>query len=126
MKHWLTRFSVPEGKRIDAYQEKAIAEFDGQMDAMHREMDIVFTGDADVDMVMGMIPHHQAAVDMSYTLLSYGLNPESAELARGIIVSQQSEIAMMKRWLGRQGIDFEETHAAYMEQNKNKSHHAHH
>ena len=32
---------------------------------MHRDMDIAYSGDPDVDFVRGMIPHHQGAIDMA-------------------------------------------------------------
>ena len=31
----------------------------------HKGMDIIFTGNSDVDFVRGMIPHHQGAIDMA-------------------------------------------------------------
>lgn len=127
MRHWLTRFGVPEGQRSAYYNAKAVAEFTQQMADMHRQMDIVFTGDADVDMIMGMIPHHQAAIDMAYTQLKYGKHPALEPLVWGIIRSQHSEIAYMKRWLARRGIDYDATHAKHMQRNAHKQHtHTHH
>src|ERR1041384_3867968 len=43
---------------------------------MHGAMDIAFTGNADVDFVKGMIPHHAGAVDMAKTVLPFGNAPE--------------------------------------------------
>ena len=43
---------------------------------MHEGMDITFTGNADIDFVRGMIPHHQGAVDMAKTV--HGLRQGSA------------------------------------------------
>src|SRR5690349_5069190 len=36
---------------------------------MHRDMDIPYTGDSDIDFVLGMIPHHQGAIDMAKVAL---------------------------------------------------------
>ncbi len=45
---------------------------------MHTAMDIELSGNADVDFVRGMIPHHQGAIDMARIQLQYGKNPRSA------------------------------------------------
>ncbi|WP_181704232.1 CopM family metallochaperone [Chthonobacter albigriseus] len=70
---------------------------------MHQAMDIVFTGDSDVDFVKGMIAHHQGAIDMAEVVLQHGKDPEIRTLAEGIIKAQRGEIAMMQKWLADKG-----------------------
>jgi uncharacterized protein (DUF305 family) len=72
-------------------------------DKMHQAMSIQFTGDADVDFVKGMIPHHQGAVDMAQVLLKYGKDPVLQKLATEIVAAQEAEIALMKAWLAKKG-----------------------
>jgi uncharacterized protein (DUF305 family) len=70
------------------------------MDKMHQEMmGIAYSGDADRDFVLGMIPHHQAAVDMAKVQLEYGKDPELRKMAKEIIAAQEKEIAVMENWL---------------------------
>ncbi len=66
---------------------------------MHDGMDITFTGNADVDFVAGMIPHHQGAIDMAKTVLAFGKDPEVKKLAEQIIKAQESELALLTEWL---------------------------
>jgi uncharacterized protein (DUF305 family) len=70
---------------------------------MHEKMDITFTGNADVDFVKGMIPHHQGAIDMAKTVLAFGKDPEVRKLAEEIIKAQESEVALMQTWLKLKG-----------------------
>lgn len=53
-------------------------------------------GDPAHDFASMMIPHHQGAVDMVKAVLLYGKNPVLRRLAQEIIVSQGSEIAVMR------------------------------
>jgi uncharacterized protein (DUF305 family) len=68
---------------------------------MHRDMAIAFSGNADVDFVRGMIPHHQGAIDMARIVLQFGTNEQTKKLANEIIVAQEREIAEMRDWLAR-------------------------
>jgi hypothetical protein len=77
--------------------------FQGINMKMHEAMNITFTGNADVDFVKGMIPHHQGAIDMAKTVLAFGKDPEVRKLAEEIIKAQESEIALMNAWLQRRG-----------------------
>ena len=68
---------------------------------MHAGMDIGFTGNADVDFVSGMIPHHEGAVAMAKIVLEYGKDPEIRKLAEAVVAAQESEIIFMREWLAR-------------------------
>jgi Domain of unknown function (DUF305) len=70
------------------------------MDTMHMAMGAIKrSGNADVDFVRLMLPHHQAAIDMAKTQLLYGKDPQMRRLAQEIITDQQLEIELMQRWL---------------------------
>ena len=75
--------------------------FHGINQKMHEGMNITFTGNADVDFVNGMIPHHQGAVDMAKVALAFGNDPEIRKLAEAVVRAQESEIALMRAWLQR-------------------------
>lgn len=52
----------------------------------------------DADFIMGMIPHHQEAVDTSKYILSKATRPEQKAFIQNIITVQEKEIATMKDW----------------------------
>jgi hypothetical protein len=70
------------------------------MKMMH-EMGITYSGNADIDFVRGMIPHHQAAIEAANIILKYGKDPENQKLATAIIAAQEREIAGMQAWLAK-------------------------
>jgi uncharacterized protein (DUF305 family) len=72
-------------------------------DRMHGGMAIEFTGNADVDFIRGMIPHHQGAVDMARIVLQYGSDPEVRTFAEAVIAAQEAEIRWMQDWLAKNG-----------------------
>jgi uncharacterized protein (DUF305 family) len=73
-------------------------ELDTAMSNMHKAMAVPYTGDADIDFLRGMIPHHQGAIDMSKIQLKYGRDPQVKRLAREIIRAQEAEIRWMSKW----------------------------
>ncbi|MFT3730425.1 MAG: DUF305 domain-containing protein [Hyphomicrobium sp.] len=77
--------------------------YEAAMQKMHEAMMVGYTGNADVDFVKGMIPHHQGAIDMAKVELQYGKDPELRKLAEDIVNAQESEIAFMNAWLAKHG-----------------------
>lgn len=72
--------------------------------AMHAAMEIDYTGDADIDFLLSMIPHHQGAIDMARVVIENGADPEIRALAEEIISAQEAEIAQMREWLAARGV----------------------
>ena len=71
--------------------------------AMHRDMDIRYTNNVDVDFVRGMVPHHQGAIAMARVVLEHSKDPEIRKLAEEIVKAQEAEILQMQAFLKRKG-----------------------
>jgi uncharacterized protein (DUF305 family) len=70
------------------------------MDRMDRNADLdVITGDADHDMAILMINHHQSAMDMAQSLLHLGHHDELKEMAAKMMDDQSKEIKQLQDWL---------------------------
>lgn len=84
------------GAAAPVTSENAYAEV---MTKMHQAMPMESSGNADVDFIKGMIPHHQGAIDMAEIALQKSTDPFVRKLAEDIIAAQKSEIAAMQNWL---------------------------
>ena len=97
--HGMMMMEVPEG---------ATEATRGYIDAMNRmsmAMGADFTGDADRDFIIGMIAHHQGAVDAAKVVLAHGVDPDVRAFAAQVIAAQEPEIAWMQDWLAKHAAD---------------------
>jgi len=64
--------------------------------------------DADIAFAMGMVPHHQQAIEMADMILGKdGIDPQVMSLAEKIKAAQGPEITLMKGWLDSWGSPYE-------------------
>ncbi len=73
-------------------------------ETMHRNMDIAFSGNSDVDFVRSMIPHHRGAIDMAKVALQHTKDEQIRKWATDVIREQEREIAEMQDWLKKKGV----------------------
>jgi hypothetical protein len=75
------------------------------MSKMHGPMMVGMANpDPDAAFVLGMIPHHQGAIDMARVVLRFGKDPFTRHLAQEIIAAQEREIAEMRNWMQQEGL----------------------
>jgi uncharacterized protein (DUF305 family) len=67
----------------------------GGMDGQHHDASM---GDYDQNFIDGMVPHHQAAIDMAKVARQHGEHAEIKKLADDIVGAQDGEIGKMKGW----------------------------
>jgi uncharacterized protein (DUF305 family) len=99
MNAWLAKIdkaALPES--TDATKGNATV-----MASMMKDMMVPASGDADVDFIKGMIPHHQGAIDAAKVALQYAKDAEVLKLAQDIATAQESELTFMKDWLKKMG-----------------------
>ena len=101
LKSWLEKHPAPAGGSEHAMHTPAAMAYMAGMKTMSADMNAAMTGDADIDFVAMMIPHHQGAIDMAKVQLEHGKDAELRKLSEEIIKAQQSEIAFMKGWLAK-------------------------
>lgn len=80
---------------------KATRAYKDAMQTMHKNMRVPLSGNADVDFVRQMIPHHQGALEMAKIQQRYGHDPKLKKFNDWVITAQTQEIAQMKNWLDR-------------------------
>jgi uncharacterized protein (DUF305 family) len=99
MKAWLAKTD----STTLAVEPESVKANEKAMTVMMKNMMTPYTGDADVDFMQGMIPHHQGAIDMAKAALQYAKDPDVLKLAGDVVKAQESEIAFMTEWLAKRG-----------------------
>ncbi|KMZ54885.1 DUF305 domain-containing protein [Dorea sp. D27] len=112
--------TVPEGPAAEEALGSYMEEQDILMNKMMEDMeDVQPAGNAALDFLNGMIPHHEAAVSMSESYLKYGgEDAELKKLAEYIVRIQKEEIAQMQSYiedLKKDGTEDPEQEQAYLD-----------
>jgi len=91
----------PGHKQSDPSTNQVLRAYQEANDRMHADMALEFSGDADLDFLRGMIPHHQGAIDMAQVVMKHGSDPDVRQLAEAIIWAQENAIELLQRRLNR-------------------------
>ncbi len=114
---------------VDNEIDEFIKEQDSIMHSMMSDMgSLEYSGSADIDYLMGMIPHHKSAVEMAESYLKYGgENDNMKALAENIITTQNEEIDLMNNMLKsiKSENTGDETSRMYTEEYVNMMEHSH-
>ncbi|OBU16841.1 hypothetical protein AYY19_14465 [Photobacterium aquimaris] len=97
MKQWLASHKeLPLAQRDMANSKEMMIK---SMKIMHNMMEVKLTGNPNIDFMAGMLPHHEAAVEMAEVIMPYLKDQSTKTFATAIIKAQLKEIAFMKTWL---------------------------
>lgn len=97
MKNWLASHKeLPLNQRDIANSKEMMTK---SMKVMHKMMEVKLTGNSNIDFVAGMLPHHEAAVEMAEVIMPYLKDQSTKTFATNIVKAQLKEIAFMKTWL---------------------------
>lgn len=87
---------APPDANLSGHQAAMI---EGMMATSDQMMKGVMAKDPDVAFACGMIPHHQAAINMAKAELEYGDDNQMKEMAQTIIDAQTKEIEQLTSWI---------------------------
>lgn len=96
-------------------------ELNESMAKMHSKMNAGLNEkDPDLSFVVGMLPHHEGAVEMAEIVLKYGEDEEIKKLAKAIIKAQAEEIKFMQEYLAKKGYKYPENSSHNMHMMNNE------
>ncbi len=99
MQQLIKDHKMPEAKQQPAELHKELtASMNKMMDNMSS---VKMMGNTDMDYVMMMIPHHEAAVKMAEAEISYGKQAALKQMAKKMIIDQNKEIKELRDWLAQ-------------------------
>ena len=95
----MTKWIADAGDKALPLAPESVKPGQQAMNTMMAGMMVSYTGNADIDFVTAMIPHHQGAIDRAKIELQFGKDPTMQKLAADIIKAQETEITFMQDWL---------------------------